>query len=75
MVEMIHRELCKRFKFNYTNKWYLHKSEFVIENETHEILLDLEIQTDHSISTRRPDLESIHLKKCHLGIFAVLDDY
>ena len=33
----------------------MHKSGPVLENETHEIFWDLEIQTDHHISTRRPD--------------------
>ena len=34
----IHWELCKRLKFDHTNKWYLHKPESVLENETHKIL-------------------------------------
>ena len=28
----------------------------VLENETHKLLLEFMIQTDHLISTRRPDL-------------------
>ena len=47
----------------------MHKPEFVLENEMNKILLDLEIQTDHSISTRRLDLEEIIKKKCHLVDF------
>ena len=31
----------------------------ILENETHEILWDFEIQTDHLTLTRRPDLEFI----------------
>ena len=26
---MIHWELCKKFKFDHTNKWYIHNPEFV----------------------------------------------
>ena len=31
--KVIHKELCKRLKFNHTTKWYMHKPEFVLENE------------------------------------------
>ena len=38
------------------NKWYLPNPAFVQDNETHKIFWNFEIQTDHPISTRRPDL-------------------
>ena len=56
-------ELCKKFKFDRTNKLYMHKSEFVLENETHKILLDFEIQTDHLISVEGSDLVIVKKKK------------
>ena len=28
------RELCKKFKFDITTKWYIHKPESVLENTT-----------------------------------------
>ena len=31
-------ELCKKFKFDYVNKGYMHNPEPVLENETHKIL-------------------------------------
>ena len=34
----------------------MHNTEFVLENETHKLLWNFEIQTDHVISARRPDL-------------------
>ena len=34
----------------------MHNLEFVVENETCEILWDFGIQTDHLTSARRPDL-------------------
>ena len=46
----IHWELYKKFKFDHTNKWYMHNPESIQENETHILLWDLEIQTDHLIS-------------------------
>ena len=54
--KVIHRELCKKLKYVHTTAWYLHKSESVLLNEMHNILLDFEIQTDHLILARRPDL-------------------
>ena len=36
-------ELCKKFKFGHTNKWYMHNQELVLENETYEILWNFEI--------------------------------
>ena len=51
---MIYWKLCKKLKFDLTNKWYFHNLESVLENETHKILWDFKIQTDHLISARRP---------------------
>ena len=60
--KVIHWELCKNFKFDHTNKWYMHNSESVPENETYKILWDFEIQTDHQISASWPDLVIVHKK-------------
>ena len=48
--KVIHWELCKKFKFDNTNKWSTHKPKSV-KNETHTIC-DFEIETDHLISAR-----------------------
>ena len=61
--KVIHWELFKKFKFNHTNKWYMHNQEAVLENEMHKILKDCEIQTDHLIWARRPDLVIVKKKK------------
>ena len=34
----------------------LNNPESVLENDKHELLWDFDIQTDHLISARRPDL-------------------
>ena len=39
--------VCKSLKFDHTIKWYMHKSEFVRENGTHEFLLDFKMQTNN----------------------------
>ena len=76
---MIHWELCKKLKFDPTNKWYLHNPESVLENKMHKILWDLEIQTDRLTSARRPDLVIVHeLKKkwtCRIQDFDPLADH
>ena len=56
-------KLCKRLKFNHTSKWYMHKPESVLENGTHKILWDFEIQMDHPIPARRPYLVLIKREK------------
>ena len=37
------------------NMKYMHNTEPILENHTHKILLDFEIQTDHLFSARRLD--------------------
>ena len=55
----------------------MHQPESVRENETHKILIDFEIQTDHLIPARRQDLVLINIKKrnCCLVDFAVPADH
>ena len=70
---MICLELCKRLKFNHTEKKYAHKSESVFKNKMHKILWCFDIQTERPIPTRRPNFVSIH-KKYQVD-FAVPADY
>ena len=63
MGKVIHWELYKKFKFDHTNKWYMHNPASVLEDETHKLQWDFEIQTDHLISTRRAGLIIINKKK------------
>ena len=55
--------MCKKFKFDHTIKWYMHNPAPVLENATHKLLWDFNIQTDHLIPARRPDLIIINNKK------------
>ena len=54
VVKAINWGLFKKFKFDLVNKWYVHNSEPILENESHKLHWDFEIQTDHLISARRP---------------------
>ena len=61
--KVIHWEMCKKLKFDHTNKWYMHTSAPLLENATHKLLWDFNIQTDHLIPARRPDLIIIKKKR------------
>ena len=69
--------MCKKLKFDHTNKQYMHNPASVIENNTHKLLWDFDIQTDYLISARRPDLIIINKKKrtCKIVDFAVQADH
>ena len=62
-----------------TNKWYIHNPAPILENDTHKLLWDFNIQTDHLIPARRPDLIIINKKKkkkiCKIVDFAVPADH
>ena len=60
---VIHSEMCKKFKFDHTNKWFMHNPAPVLVNYSQKLLWDFNIQTDQLISARRPDLIVINNKK------------
>ena len=67
----IHREQCKRLKFDHTNKGLMHKLESLRENETHIIFRNFEIQMDHLILDRKSDIVS-NKKKMELSMKWIL---
>ena len=60
--KVIHWEMSKEFKFNHSNKWCMHNPAAVLKNNTHKLLWDFDMQTDHLISARRPDFIVINKK-------------
>ena len=36
--KMIHWEMCRKFQFDHTNKWYMHNPAPVLENDSHKLL-------------------------------------
>ena len=54
--KVIHWEMYKNVKFDNTNKWYMHNTAPLLENDTHKFLWDFDIHTNHLLSARRPDL-------------------
>ena len=61
--KVIYWEMCKKFQFDHTNRWYIHNPSPVLENDRHKLLWDFNIQTYPQISARRPDLIIINKKK------------
>ena len=55
----------------------MHNPALVLENDSHKLLWDFNIQTDHLIPARRPDLIIINKKKrtCKIVDFAVPADH
>ncbi len=55
----------------------MHNPAPVLENDTHKLLWNFDIQTDHQISARRPDLIITNKKKstCKIVDFAVPTDH
>ena len=64
--KVIHWEMCKKFKSDHTNKWFMHNTAPVLENDTYKFLWDFNMQTDYLIPARRPDLIMINQKKENL---------
>ena len=55
--------MCKKLKFDHAEKCYGHNPETDAENKTHNLLWDVEIETDHLISARRLDIVKIKEKR------------
>ena len=64
--KVTHWEMCKKFEFHHTNKWYMHNPVPVLENDTHKLLWDFDIHMDHLISARRRDQINNQQKKANL---------
>ena len=75
--DWVHWEMCKKFQFDHTNKWYMHNPAPVLVNDSHKLLWDFNIQTDHLVLARRPDLMIINKRKriCKIVYFAVPADH
>ena len=67
--------MCKIFKFDHANKWYMQNPAPVLESDTHKLLWD--IHTDHLNSVRRPDIIMTNKKKgiCKIVDFALPADH
>ena len=67
-----HWKLCRKSKFDHTNKWYMHNRAAVLRTETHKLLRNFNVQTDPLITARRPDLIIINKQKENWRNFTIL---
>ena len=67
----IHREMCKKFKYDQTHKWYMLNLAPILENDTHKLLWDFDIHTDHLVSARNPYNNQQKDRICKIVDFAV----
>ena len=72
MGKGVHWEMSKKFKYDQTNKWYMHKPAPFLENDTHKLQWDFDIHTDHLISARSTDLIIINNNNNKKRVFAKL---
>ena len=68
---IVHLELCQKHGLLGEWKLYNHRMEGVMENEDVKILLGFNIQTDHLIEHRRPDIVVVNKKDSPCDIIDV----
>ena len=69
----IHWAICKKYGVKVCERWYEHKVESVIENDTVKILWDVHIQVDRQIEHRRTDI--VVMEKTTSKCLITLDNY
>ena len=60
VARVVHWDLLGKCGFSRVDKWFEHQPETVLENNDYKLLWDYNIQTDHQIIARRPDLVVIN---------------
>ena len=63
IAKKVHWDLCKKDGLEHTEKWYEHIPEGAVENEEVKVLLDINVQCDNVIESRRPDIILIDKKE------------
>ena len=56
MGKTVHWDICRKKGFNVPEKWYEQKPLPCTKNELFKILWDFDIQADHIIELRIPDM-------------------
>ena len=63
VARVVHWDVLGKCSFSRVDKWFEHQPEIVLESNDYKLLWDYNIQTDHQISARRPDLVVIITRK------------
>ena len=56
VAKIVHWKLCKKYDLESKDKWYEHVPLGCMENDTIKLLWDINVQCDHVIEARRPDI-------------------
>ena len=75
-ARVVHWDLLGKCGFSRVDKWFEHQPETVLENNDYKLLWYYNIQTDHQISARRPDLVVTNKQQqtCQIIHIAVPED-
>ena len=76
VARIVHWELCGMYKVERGKNWYEHEPKAAIESDEVKILWDFNIQCDHVIEHRRPDIVVVDKKEksCQIIDIAVPGD-
>ena len=78
VAAQLHLDICKHYNIKVKAQyWYLHKSEWVVENELTTILWDSPVITDRHITCNKPDLivQDKETNRCVIIDVAIPNDY
>ena len=66
-------ELCRKYGLAAAERWYEHQPDTVTENDSCKLLWDFNVQTDHVIQARRPDVILIdkEINECKIIDFSI----
>ena len=65
----VHWCMCRKYLIPCEDRWYEHRADKVAENDEVKILWDMQVQTDHEITARRPDI--LILKKKEASVIII----
>ena len=76
VAKLVHWKLSEKYHLAKKDKWYEHAPDSVSENDEVKLLSDVNIQCDHVIEARRPDIAVVNKqdKKCTIIDIAVAAD-
>ena len=63
VAKVAHWKLCEKYHLEQKDKWYEHTPNSVSENDEVKLLWDINIQCDHVIETRRPDIVVVNKQR------------
>ena len=63
VARAVHWDLAGKCGFQRDDRWFEHVPDSVLENDNYKLMWDCNIQTDHDIKARRPDLVVVNKRE------------